>query len=312
MRRYRQVILWTGIFILSAVFSIAHIVQFRNNAQASGDVDRTAAGGGVDSTEIPTALVSTQNISPVSKPSVSLYYIVYVVQKGDVVGHIAETHNVSQDAIISLNKLRNTRSLQIGQLLKIPSIDGICYTVKKGDTVDTIAEKYEIDADQIQTLNGLSAQELVPEARIFLPGAKLDWVTLQEINGDLFKIPVTARYYISSRYGWRSDPFTGRRSFHSGIDMAAPRGTSVYAALAGRVIAAGYSAVYGNYVIVRHHSGYQSLYAHLHTISIRYGAWVTTRTRIGTVGSTGRSTGNHLHFSIYKYGKSLNPATLWN
>ncbi len=263
-----------------------------------------------------------------------LYYTVYVVKQGDMVGHIAEKHHVSQDAIISVNKLRNTRSLQIGQLLKIPSMDGICYSWKKGETIEAIAQKYEINAEEIYAVNGLehstddttensdhvdekpalSEKELrlTKADYLFLPNAKLDWATLQEINGDLFKIPLHRRFYISSRYGWRRDPFNGRRSFHSGIDMAAPRGTPIYAALDGRVVAATYSRVFGNYVIIRHHSGYKSLYGHMNTITVRYGQWVNRKTRIGTVGTTGRSTGNHVHFSVYKNGKSINPATVWN
>ena len=136
-----------------------------------------------------------------------LFYTVYVVKAGDMVGFIAEQFGVSQDAIISLNKLKNTRTLQIGQLLKIPSINGILYTTKKGDTPSSIADKYRISLERIAIVNSLPDNEVPEGTVLFLPDAKLDWITVQEINGDLFKKPLRGRYYISSRYGWRNNPF---------------------------------------------------------------------------------------------------------
>jgi murein DD-endopeptidase MepM/ murein hydrolase activator NlpD len=245
-------------------------------------------------------------------PDVDLYYIAYTIKKGDIVGKIASDHGISQDAIISLNKLRNTRSLQVGQILKLPSINGIVYTVKKGDTPESIADKYKISLEKVALVNSITDNVVPAGSVLFLPDAKLDWVTLQEINGDLFRKPLHGGYYISSRYGWRDNPFSSARTFHNGIDMATARGTAVYAALDGVVASTGYDVTYGNYVIVSHHSGYQTMYGHLNTILTSQGKRVTTATRIGLVGNTGQSTGPHLHFTVYKYRSTLNPATLWN
>ncbi|MEL3907362.1 MAG: M23 family metallopeptidase [Treponema sp.] len=271
------------------------------------DFDRGMGGGNtVLPPQLPDSQEETQN-------PLQLYYRAYSVKQGDMVGTIASDYGVSQDAIISLNKLRNTRTLQIGQILKIPSIDGIPYTVKTGDTPETIADKYKISLEKLAQVNALTDNTIEPASVIFLPDAKLDWATLQEINGDLFRKPIHGSYYITSRYGWRDNPFlNGARSFHNGIDLAAPRGTPVYAALNGKVISTGYSTVYGNYVIIRHHSGYQTLYGHLHTILAAKGSWVSISSKIGTVGNTGMSTGPHLHFTVYKNGATLNPAGLWN
>lgn len=242
-----------------------------------------------------------------------LDYTVYSVKQGDMVGEIATKYGISQDAIISVNKLKNTRSLQIGQFLKIPSIDGIVYSVKKGDTPEKIADMYKISLEKLAVVNKISDNNMLQAGTlVFLPDAKLDWVTIQEINGDLFKIPIKGNYRITSRYGWRRDPFTGRRSFHNGIDLAIHKGTPIYAALAGKIVATGVSNVYGNYIIVRHHAGYQTLYGHLNSILVRNGQYVTNQTRIGTVGTTGRSTGPHLHFTVYKHGATINPSTVWN
>lgn len=262
--------------------------------------------GGADTVLAP------ENTKDIRQKGPELYYSVYRVRQGDMVSKIAETYGVSQDALISLNRLRNTRTLQIGTLLKIPSIDGILYTVRDGDTPETIADKYRISLEKIAIVNSLPDNEVQEGTVLFLPDAKLDWVTVQEINGDLFKKPLYGRYYISSRYGWRNNPFSGQRTFHNGVDMACAMGTPVHAALNGKVIRTGYDVTYGNFIVIAHHSGYQTMYAHLSAISVSNGTYVRMGTRIGSVGNTGQSTGAHLHFTIYKNRSTLNPFTLWN
>lgn len=272
-----------------------------------GDTFEYGVGGGAS---LPIELPDEQREQNVNKP---LCYYAYMVKQGDMVGSIAASYGVSQDAIISLNKLKNTRTLQIGQILKIPSIDGISYTVKQGDTPESIADKYNISLEKLADVNSITDNTIEATSIIFLPDAKLDWATLQEINGDLFRKPLHSGYYITSRYGWRDNPFlSGRRSFHNGMDMAAPKGTAVYAALNGHVIATGYSTTYGNYVMIRHHAGYRTLYGHLSSILTSNGSFVSTSTKIGTVGSTGMSTGPHLHFTVYRNGATINPAVVMN
>ena len=244
-----------------------------------------------------------------------LTYFAYRVKKGDMVGTIAEKFGVTQDTIISVNNIRQSRLIQIGQYLKIPSIPGILYTVKKdGEEINDIAERFEIAPEECAKVNNLDLQlaSLKAGDQLFLPNAELDWVTRQEINGDLFKRPLKGGYYFSSYYGWRASPFTGKRTFHGGIDMAARKGTAVYPALDGTVLETGYNSTYGNYIYIKHHSGYKTLYAHLSAINTKKGRFVYTNTKIGEVGSTGLSTGPHLHFSIYKNNVSINPMNLWN
>ncbi len=241
-----------------------------------------------------------------------LFYTVYRVRKGDMVSKIAEEHGVSQDSIISLNKLRNTRTLQIGMLLKIPSITGILYTTKKGDTPESVSDKYRVSLEKVALVNGITDNEIQTGARIFLPDAKLDWITIQEINGDLFRKPLRGGYYVSSRYGWRNNPFSGTRTFHNGVDMATSPGRAVYAALDGTVVRTGYDVTFGNFIVIAHHSGYQTMYAHLSAIHVARGNRVTQSTKIGSVGNTGQSTGPHLHFTVYKNRSTLNPVSLWN
>ena len=243
-----------------------------------------------------------------------LFYQVYRVKPGDMIGHIAENFGISQDTIISVNSVHSSRNLQIGTYLKIPSMPGILYTVKKdGETLDKIAEKYSVELAKCASVNNRKTDEnLSAGTMIYVPGGKLSWAELQEINGDLFKKPIHARWYKSSSFGWRASPFTGSRSYHSGIDMACPTGTWIYAALDGKVTATGFNNTYGNYVIITHHSGYKTLYGHMSAITAVKGQYVNSKSKIGKVGSTGMSTGPHLHFTVYKNGKAVNPVNLWN
>ena len=232
---------------------------------------------------------------------------------GDLI--IADEFNVTQDTIISVNNIKQSRLIQPGQYLKIPSMPGIIYTVKKnGETAESIAKKYEINAEKCAFVNNINvSSELNAGAVVFVPDAELDWTTRQEINGDLFKKPLHSRYWLSSPYGWRDSPFsTGKRTFHGGLDMAASQGTPIYPALDGKVTAVGFNSTYGNYVIISHHSGYKTLYAHMSTVNCKKGNFVYTNTMIGRVGSTGMSTGPHLHFTVYKNGKTVNPSLLLN
>ena len=112
---------------------------------------------------------------------------------------------------------------------------------------------------------------------------------------------------ISSRFGSRKDPFTGRRAVHGGLDFKAKRGTSVIATASGKVTKAGRLGGYGKLVEIDHGGGITTRYAHLSRIEVRVGQRVTRGVRIGKVGSTGRSTGPHLHYEVRRKGRVLNP-----
>ncbi|MDR2047867.1 MAG: M23 family metallopeptidase [Treponema sp.] len=229
----------------------------------------------------------------------------YTVQKDDVLGEIAKNFGLNTGTLVSLNNVKYTRGLQIGQVLKVPNQDGIVYKVKRGDTLQSVAEKHKIDPDAVKISNELFSDRINENTSLFLPGATMLWEDLQEINGDLFLWPV--RGYISSYYGYRRSPFTGGRSFHPGLDIAAPMGTPIKAAMSGRVSAVGYDNVYGNFVVITHQSGYRTLYGHMSVIRTRTGLYVNAGDQIGDVGSTGQSTGPHVHFTVYKNGATINP-----
>lgn len=124
------------------------------------------------------------------------------------------------------------------------------------------------------------------------------------------RIPASGR--ISSRFGYRVDPITKRRgSFHKGIDIAAKTGTPVYAAEKGIVEKTGYFNGYGNLIVIKHGNDLATYYAHLSEILVKRGQSINKGTFIGRVGSTGRSTGPHLHFEVRKGGKAMNPEEFW-
>jgi murein DD-endopeptidase MepM/ murein hydrolase activator NlpD len=243
-----------------------------------------------------------------SKPRI-LQYSSYSIKKNYIIGDLAASFGLNQDTLISANNIKNSRLIQIGQVLRIPNQDGILYTVKKNDTLEAIAEKYNTDSAAIRFVNELFTDSALPGTTLFLPEARLDWVERQEINGDLFIWPAAG--YITSPYGYRKWPFGGNaRQFHSGLDIGAPQGAAVRAAMSGRVSAAGWDDVLGNYAVVSHHSGYRTLYGHMSAIRVKSGAYVGSGQRIGDVGSTGMSTGPHLHFTVFKNGVTVNPRNL--
>jgi murein DD-endopeptidase MepM/ murein hydrolase activator NlpD len=120
-------------------------------------------------------------------------------------------------------------------------------------------------------------------------------------------LPVQGAYRETSGFGYRSDPFTRRATFHEGTDLAAFTGAPIIAPAAGRVIHAGVKGAYGRTVEIDHGAGFKTRYGHMNSISVKVGQAVVISQKIGTMGSTGRSTGPHLHYEIYFRGKSYDP-----
>ena len=271
-------------------------------------------GGIIVPVEMPEPVGVDLELSGIPEPEeysrpYLLTFSSYTLEKGDIIGNIAISTGLNEDTLISVNDIKNTRLMQIGQVIRIPNQDGVYYTFKTGDTLETVAEKYNTTAHNIKTVNELFSDNIALNTSLFIPGAKMDWVNRQEINGDLFIWPYSG--YITSSYGYRTSPFDGAtRQFHSGLDIGGPIGAPVKAAMAGRVSQVGYDNSFGNYVVISHHSGYRTLYAHMSAVRVKAGAYVGTGQRIGDVGNTGLTTGPHLHFTVYKNGVTVNPRSL--
>ena len=234
----------------------------------------------------------------------------YKVRSGDSVEAIARRFGLSIDAIIASNDLRNVRRLRSGEKIRIPNMDGIPYKVKSGDTYSKIASSFGVSLEAILDANDIQSDAIAMDAVLFIPGARMDRNALREALGEFFVWPISGK--INSGFGWRNDPFSGIRSFHAGLDISGNIGQSVKAATDGKVSAIGYNSVYGNFVIITHSPEYQTMYAHLHKILVKNGAYVSQGTIIGQVGTTGRSTGPHLHFSVYKNSRAVSPLEVLN
>ena len=236
-------------------------------------------------------------------------YSACTVRKGDSISAIAARFGLRNiGTILNANNIDNARRIRVGQTLRIPSMDGISYTVARGDNLARISGRFSVPVNSILDANDLSASTLVAGQKLFIPGATLSTMDLRRALGELFIYPIKGR--LTSVFGYRADPFTSVRTFHTGIDLAAPTGTPIKATLDGKVATTGWSTVFGNYVIISHSDGYQSLYGHMSYISVKKGQSVTQGSIIGKVGNTGYSTGSHVHLSIYKNGKMIDPLSL--
>jgi murein DD-endopeptidase MepM/ murein hydrolase activator NlpD len=229
----------------------------------------------------------------------------YTVQRGDSISKIAASYDLSMDAIVASNNIARARALREGEVLRIPNMDGIPVTVRRGDSLTKIGAAHGVPVTAILDANDLDSEQLTEGSSLFVPGAKMNGEELRAVIGDLFIYPVRGR--LSSPFGWRSDPISGERRYHAAIDLAANMGTPVKASMDGRVTSVGFNSTYGNYIIITHSGGYQTMYAHLSAVGVANNQYVVQGKEIGKVGSTGYSTGPHLHFALYKNNRSLNP-----
>ncbi|MCL2791675.1 MAG: M23 family metallopeptidase [Spirochaetaceae bacterium] len=232
----------------------------------------------------------------------------HVVARGESISVIAQRYNINQGTIISFNNIQNARLITAGTTLRIPDTNGLFYRVRQGDSLSSIASRHRVNLNDILDINNLDSSVIRPGQELFIPGATMERFALKKALGELFVFPVQGR--LTSPFGMRNDPFTGRRMMHNGIDIANNIGTPVRATADGQVIMVGFSSVYGRYIILRHPGNYQSLYAHLDRARVREGDRVVQNQVIGDLGNTGRSTGPHLHFSIYHNQRPIDPLTV--
>lgn len=229
------------------------------------------------------------------------------VAQGETLDAIAKKYELKAATLMGLNPDVRNGQVKAGQVLSIPPIDGLTYRFKDGENYTTVAKKYNIRADVLFERNGCQRKPKVvfvpgaiwkPEPVPFNPpaianrGSSNPTIIMQTGGYPLpYGVPVT------SNYGWRINPVTGIWSFHSGIDLGASFGTPVLAAKSGVVEFAGWGGGYGN-LIELDHGATGTRYAHLEAIYVYQGQTVAQGQQIGIVGSTGRSTGPHLHFEL--------------
>lgn len=253
----------------------------------------------------------------------------YTVKQGDSLWSIANQYNLNVDTIVGCNSLRNINMLKLGLELRIPNQDGIFVKVTKNVTLSKLADKHGSTLDDVIIANRVDDPKKINVGQeIFLPGGKIVEVVRVEntrrrnvrsnrrssssrkrgktTSHQRLSWPTAGR--ISSPFGWRRNPFGGkRRRFHSGLDIAAPRGRSILAASGGRVVHSGWMSGYGKTVVIVHSNGMSTLYGHCSSLVVKRGSIVRRGQLIARVGSTGRSTGNHVHFEVRINGRPVNP-----
>ena len=233
--------------------------------------------------------------------------IEYVVKDGDTLSEIAESFGVSTKTLLWANDLTSANGIRPGTTLIILPVSGIKHTVKSGDTLSSLAKRYDAVPSEIASFNKLDADAtLVVGKDLIIPGGELQAPAKKIANRPSTPsvskpsgktVPFTAG-------GFFANPLPGGRLSqgihgYNGADVAAPAGTPIYAAADGKVLISrdGWNGGYGNYVVIKHNNGTQTVYSHMSTRAISSGS-VSQGDVIGYVGNTGKSTGNHLHFEV--------------
>lgn len=171
------------------------------------------------------------------------------------------------------------------------------------NTQEQAIDEYEAElAEQTELIAQIEAAIIEEQKRILEENG-----VVLEYDGGAFVFPLASYTRVSSDYGWRIHPTLKVEKFHNGVDFAAPKGTAIYAAYDGVVAASAYSSTMGNYVMINHGGGLYTIYMHASKLHVSKDEIVVRGEKIAEVGSTGRSTGNHLHFTVRKNGEYISP-----
>ena len=268
----------------------------------------------------PVVLSATSEVAPEIETLVSekLRDIIrYTVAEGDTVSSIAEKFGVSADTIRWQNNLTKDK-VKVGQVIEILPVSGVSHKVKKSDTVYSIAKYYDTSPQGIvdfpyNTFTNDETFELAIGQIIVIPDGVRP--AERQISPRVRQLtPDAGTVVASGNFVWPAGGTITQRFvwYHKGIDIANSAGSNILAADAGTVIMAGWpdGYGYGNRVLINHGNGYKTLYGHLSQIYVVPGQTVARGAAIGKMGSSGRSTGVHLHFEIIQGGTYLNPLNI--
>ncbi|HXK52960.1 MAG TPA: M23 family metallopeptidase [bacterium] len=242
---------------------------------------------------------------------------IYIVEPGDTLSSIGNKFKISTDALKYVNSLTDSSIIRTGQEIIIPPVSGLIHTVKSGDTLNSIARKYDVAPQAIADFNYiLDTSKLALGTELVIPGAKVPEPVIPAAPsgpaappGNFVSAPSTGKWcvwptgprIITQYYSW----------YHNGIDIATPSGSAMpalFACAGGVVTRAGWDPFgLGLHVRIDHGNGFETVYGHMSSISVSYGQRVEQGQMIGVMGSTGRSTGPHVHFTVNYNGASQDP-----
>jgi murein DD-endopeptidase MepM/ murein hydrolase activator NlpD len=231
---------------------------------------------------------------------------IYTVRSGDTLAGIAEMFDVTVNTILWANDMTKGSALKVGQSLVILPISGVMHTVVKGDTLNTIAKKYKGDIDEIASFNDLKTNAVLAIGdKIMIPDGEASSAIRPSTSG-AGTSKLISGYSGPDLAGYYMKPFIGGHKTqgihgHNGVDYGMPVGSPLYAAAQGTAIIAknsGYNGGYGDYVVIQHPNGTQTVYGHMSSVTVSPGQTLVQGQLIGYSGNTGKSTGPHLHFEI--------------
>ena len=243
---------------------------------------------------------------------------IYTVKKGETIAAIASSFGVSVNTILWANNLTAKSTIGTGQKLKIPPLSGVLHKVAKGETLGSIAKKYNINATTIAEANSLNNSVVHVGEELMIPGGKKIVVATPVVSSAK---PAKSAYSpngggkaatpSNSKFQWPTVGYTITQYFswrHTGVDIANKIGTSIYAAESGTVEKAGWnSGGYGNMILLNNGNGIKTRYGHASQLFVQPGDEVERGQVIAAMGSTGHSTGPHLHFEVILNGHVVNP-----
>lgn len=237
----------------------------------------------------------------------------YTVEPGDTLSSVAQRFGLKKETIMWENNIWNPNSVRDGMTLKILPVDGVSHMVKKGQTLASIAKQYGVDKSLIVRQNQLEEDTAEVGSLLIVPGAKKALPTPSYVASAPGTAPAGNFTASGGRLLWPVAAGTRlTQSFHRGhyaLDLASKAKGPIYAAASGKVIKSknGYNGGYGNYIIIDHGDGMQTLYAHNEKLYVTEDQYIDKGQTIAWMGSTGRSTGNHLHFEVRINGVKYNP-----
>lgn len=254
-------------------------------------------------------------------------FAVHTVEPGEVLSAIAGRYGVKVETIMWENNIVNPNSLRIGQTILVPPVDGISYKVADNDTLTKISKKYNISTESIIAQNNLSSETIRKGQALFLPDAKpLAAPSIATRNPGIGRSsrstsaspssssPAVGKLFIYPTIGKITQRYRGG---HYAIDIADRSRPPIWAASSGTIVTAStgtWGRGYGNYVVIDHGDGVQTLYGHMDTVNVYEGQYVSQGDVIGIMGNTGRVygvTGIHLHWEVIINGVKVNPGNYY-
>lgn len=299
---FRPLLAW----LLSAVFIAGTIsgAAARENLRYH-EIQTLHSGNPVFRQYQEDVLAAQMALAAGTVPDLHIYR--YRVRDADTLLGIAARCSIPYDAIASLNRIESSATDLTGSSIYLPSIPALYLP----DRAENRLEQLLLSSFDPSVAGIITFELHTPDAKSrtvhCLPDARFDGTVRSFFLTPTFRFPLPEGT-VTSTFGLRKNPLTGNVVFHHGVDLAAPAGTPVLACADGIVQITGYDDIYGNYIIIRHAGNRESLYGHLSRIKIELHDEVKSGTIIGNVGSTGQSTGPHLHFEIHENGVPKNPA----